>query len=90
MNFDSVTCQDHKITKNPVKLNKNYFEIAKSVLKKVVYGHATMPQRVKPLFAECRRIVRRKWKNFKRFDKITPLYEVFPVTYTRSCVLNFI
>jgi len=36
MNFDSVTCQDHKITKNPVKSNKNYFKIAKSVLKSVL------------------------------------------------------
>jgi len=36
MNFDSVTCQDHKITKkkNPIKSNKNYFEIAKKCFKK--------------------------------------------------------
>jgi len=50
MNFDSVTCQDHKITKK-TRLNriKSTLKSQKNVLKKVAYGYATMPQRVNKL-----------------------------------------
>jgi len=49
MNFDSVTCQDHKITKKKPRLNriKTTLKSQKSVLKKIAYEYATMPQRVK-------------------------------------------
>lgn len=42
---------------------------------------------IKPLFVECRRTARRKWKVFKSLRiKLRHFYGVFLVTYVRSCV----
>jgi len=46
MNFNSVTCQNHKIKKNPVNRIKTTLKSQKSVLKMVAHGYATMPQRI--------------------------------------------
>jgi len=48
MNFDFITCQDHKIKKS--SRVKTTLKSQKSVLKKMVTRNTTMPQRAREKF----------------------------------------